>query len=159
MNKSTRPVVIDAASAPPRAINSSYPEPFASRMALRQKRPLGDLFGLTNFGVNFTTIQPGGVSSLRHSHATQDEFVYILSGTAVLVTDEGEHELAAGMCAGFPAGSGNAHQLLNRSDQPVTYLEVGDRTPGDHVVYPDEDLVAVFEAGQWQYRHKDGTPY
>lgn len=157
--RNSPPVAIVARDAPPRTKPSSYPEPFASRMAGRVKRPLGDLFGLSNFGVNLTTIRPGGMSALRHAHSRQDEFVYVLEGELVLVTDRGELLLTAGMCAGFPAGSTDAHHLLNRSAQPATYLEVGDRSPGDSAVYPDDDLQACFEGGAWTFRHKDGTPY
>lgn len=152
-------VAVHAADAPLRAKKSNYPEPFATRVSRREKRPLGDLFGLKNFGVNLTTLLPDGVSALRHAHLMQDEFVYVLAGTAVLVTDEGETELSPGMCAGFPAGTGNGHQLVNRSAQSVTYLEIGDRTPGDSAFYPDDDLEARLVNGAWQFQHKDGTPY
>lgn len=138
---------------------SAYPEPFASRMKHRSRRALGNVFGLKNFGVNMTTLAPGGESALRHAHATQDEFVYILSGTATLVTNTGRHLLTAGMCAGFPAGHGNAHQLLNESDEELVYLEVGDRTPGDQVIYPDDDISASLVEGGWRFSHKDGVPY
>ncbi|MGJ0223610.1 cupin domain-containing protein, partial [Streptococcus pyogenes] len=150
-----KPVAVEAAMVPLRAKKSNYPEPFATRVAKREKRPLGDVFGLKNFGVNLTTLLPDGVSALRHAHSKQDEFVYVLSGTALLVTDEGETELSAGMCAGFPAGSGNGHHLVNRSGRPVTYLEVGDRTPGDMAFYPDDDLQALLKSGVWQFQHKD----
>jgi uncharacterized cupin superfamily protein len=160
MSNSKRPVAIVAAETPPRTKLSNYPEPFASRMAGREKRPLGDLFGLSNFGVNLTRLPPGSVSALRHAHSKQDEFVYILSGDPVLITDAGETLLHAGMCAGFKAGTGDAHHLVNRSQQDVAYLEVGDRTAGDAGSYPDDDLVAVLgENGQWRFRHKDGTSY
>lgn len=126
----------------------------------RTKRPLGELFGLKNFGVNLTTLAPGAVSALRHHHSRQDEFVYIVEGQPSLVTDEGDALLGPGMCVGFPAGSGDAHRLVNRSDQPCVYLEVGDRTAGDNVVYPDDDLTAQsVEGGSWRFLHKDGTPY
>jgi uncharacterized cupin superfamily protein len=142
-----------------RARQSSYPEPFFSRMKKREKRPLGDLFGLTNFGVNLTRIEPGGESALLHRHSKQDEFVYILEGTPVLVTDQGEMALGPGMCAGFPA-RGIAHQLVNRSQQDVVYLEIGDRTPGDEGAYPNDDLKAVLSPdGMWRFTHKDGTGY
>lgn len=157
MSNTIRPVT--AVDVPFRAKRSVYPEPFASRMALRDKRVLGDLFGLTNFGVNLTTIKPGGVSALRHAHARQDEFIYVLSGRPTLVTDAGETQLGPGMCAGFKAGSGDAHQLVNRTAEDATYLEVGDRTAGDSVTYPDDDIVALSVAGQWTFTHKDGTPY
>ena len=153
------PVAIVAAQAPPRTRPSIYPEPFASRMAGREKRPLGDLFGLSNFGVNLVRLLPGAGSALRHAHSRQDEFVYILQGNAVLITDAGETQLSAGMCAGFKSGTGNAHQLLNRSSVEVIYLEVGDRSAGDTAVYPDDDLQAALVEGKWQFAHKDGTPY
>ena len=159
MSTAKRPVAVRAAEVPPKAKASNYPEPFAARVAGRLKRPLGDLFGLKNFGVNLTRLAPGAVSALRHAHATQDEFIYILEGLPILVTDEGERPLSPGMCAGFPAGSGDAHQLVNRSLHDVLYLEIGDRTPGDRVTYPDDDLQAIFESGQWVFRHKDGRRY
>lgn len=154
------PIVIDAVAAPPRVRPSTYPEPFASRMALREKRPLGALFGLSNFGVNLTRIAPGGVSALRHAHSRQDEFVYILEGEAALVTEAGETALRPGMCAGFRASSGDAHHLVNRGSRDLVYLEVGDRSAGDEVVYPDDDIAAALGAdGTWRFVHKDGTPY
>ncbi|TXH25067.1 MAG: cupin domain-containing protein, partial [Elusimicrobia bacterium] len=133
--------------------------PFASKMQGRTKRPLGDLFGLTNFGVNLTTIVPGGVSALRHTHSKQDEFVYIISGTATLVTNNGRSLLTAGSCAGFKAGNGNAHHILNESSEDLVYLEIGDRSAGDQVAYPDDDIAATLVNGQWHFAHKDGTPY
>ncbi|HYL01947.1 MAG TPA: cupin domain-containing protein [Steroidobacteraceae bacterium] len=154
-----RPIAIAAAEAPPRTRPSNYPEPFASRMSGREKRPLGDLFGLANFGVNLTRLAPGGISALRHAHSRQDEFVYILEGTATLYTDEGATRLAPGMCAGFRAGSGNAHHLINETREAVVYLEVGDRTPGDEGRYPDDDLEARLRDGKWTFTHKDGSPY
>lgn len=98
---------------------------------------LGKLFGLENFGVNLTYLPPGAISALRHAHSRQDEFVYILAGNPLLRTGQGETMLAPGMCAGFRAGSGNAHQLVNLSSELVVCLEVGDRTEGDVVTYPD----------------------
>lgn len=153
------PIAIRAAEAPARAKASVYPEPFASRMAGRQKHPLGDLFGLTNFGVNLTRIAPNGVSSLRHAHLKQDEFIYVLQGNPTLHTDEGRTRLAPGMCAGFRAGTGNGHCLVNETSEEVIYLEVGDRTAGDQGTYPDDDIVALSVDGKWTFTHKDGTPY
>ena len=153
------PVAIVAAEAPRRAKPSNYPEPFYSQMTKRQKRPLGDLFGLTNFGVNLTRIAPGGVSALRHAHTKQDEFVYILEGHPILVTGAGRTLLEPGMCAGFRAGTGDAHHLVNETARDVVYLEVGDRTPGDVATYPDDDLAAALVDGKWRFTHKDGTPY
>ncbi len=160
MSQPETPVAIAALDAPPRKKPSNYPEPFASRMAGREKRALGDLFGLSNFGVNLTRLLPGAGSALRHAHTKQDEFIYILAGHPVLITDAGETPLAPGRCAGFRAGTGNAHQLVNRSSEEVLYLEIGDRTPGDSATYPDDDLKAVLGGdGKWQFLHKDGTAY
>lgn len=152
-------VAISAVEAPPRVKPSNYPEPFASRMVDREKRSLGEVFGLSNFGVNLTRLAPNAISALRHSHSKQDEFVYILQGQPTLHTDEGRTRLRPGMCAGFKAGSGNGHHLINETSEEVVYLEVGDRTPGDEGSYPDDDLRAWLEAGKWTFAHKDGTPY
>jgi len=134
--------------------------PFTARLAPRQKRVLGDVFGLRNFGVNLTRLPPGAISALRHAHTRQDELVYILEGEATLVTNAGETPLRPGMCAGFKAGTGDAHQLVNRGERDVVFIEVGDRSPGDAVTYPDDDLEAVLGPdGKYQYRHKDGTLY
>src|SRR5580700_2158862 len=149
----SRPVALVAADAPARLKSSNYPEPFFSLMLKRDKRPLGDLFGLMNFGVNLTRIAPGGSSALRHAHAKQDEFVYILEGRPTLITDAGRAPLNAGMCAGFKGGSGDAHHLVNETEEDVVYLEIGDRTPGDGVVYPDDDLAAVAVDGKWRFIH------
>jgi uncharacterized cupin superfamily protein len=153
------PVALVASEAPLRTKASNYPEPFASRMAGRRKQPLGDLFGLTNFGVNLTRLAPKAVSALRHAHSRQDEFVYILQGHPTLQTDEGRTRLSPGMCAGFKAGTGNAHRLINETEEEVTYLEVGDRMPGDQGIYPDDDLEASMVDGKWRFVHKDGSPY
>jgi uncharacterized cupin superfamily protein len=159
MSDRRHPVSVVASEAPPRTKPSTYPEPFASQMTGRQKRPLGDLFGLTNFGVNLTTLAPGGVSALRHAHTKQDEFIYIVTGRPTLHTDEGRMKLYPGICAGFKAGTGNGHRLINETEEQVVYLEIGDRTPGDEGSYPDDDIRAVLVEGQWKYLHKNGTPY
>jgi uncharacterized cupin superfamily protein len=158
-DKAPSVLAIVAASVPPRTKPSNYPEPFFSRMAKREKRALGDLFGLQSFGVNQTTLAPGGESALLHRHSKQDELIYILGGEPTLITDDGEVALRPGMCAGFPA-QGRAHQLVNRSDVDVVYLEIGDRSAGDEVSYPNDDLEAALGAdGQWAFAHKDGQPY
>lgn len=158
-DRAERPIALIAADAPARAFRTNYPEPFASRMAGRDKRPLGDLFGLANFGVNLTRLAPGGSSALRHAHTKQDEFVYILEGRPTLVTDAGRTALKAGMCAGFKAGTVDAHHLLNETGEDVVYLEIGDRTAGDVVDYPDDDLAVVTVDGRRRMAHKDGTPH
>ena len=155
----SHPVAVVAAEAPLRAVASNYPAPFAARMAGRDKRPLGELFGLVGFGVNLTRLRPGAQSALRHAHSVQDEFVYILEGRPTLVTDAGRTPLAPGLCAGFRGGSGDAHHLVNESDADVVYLEIGDRRPGDAASYPEDDLEARQFDGKWRYTAKDGTPY
>jgi len=157
--ESSKVIAVVAEQAPSRTKLSVYPEPFASRMIGREKKPLGDLFSLSNFGVNLTRLAPGGLSALRHAHTVQDEFVYVLQGNPVLVTDAGDTQLRPGMCAGFKAGTGDGHQLVNRSSEDVVYLEVGDRSVGDSATYPDDDLHAMLVSGNWQFKHKDGTPY
>lgn len=159
MPNEQRPVAVVATEVAPRAKPSNYPEPFASQMAGRVKRQLGDVFGLSNFGVNLTRMLPGSISALRHSHSKQDEFIYILEGTPTLVTEFGETQLRPGMCAGFKAGEGDGHQLANRSGEVVVYLEIGDRTAGDSVFYPDDDIEAFLVDGAWRFRHKNGEPY
>lgn len=160
MSDTDTPIAIRALEAPLRTQASLYPAPFAARVQGREKRPLGDLFGLTQFGVNLTRLAPGSASALRHAHSKQDEFVYILEGQPTLITDTAETILGPGMCAGFKAGTGNGHQIVNRTAQDVLYLEIGDRSAGDSVIYPDDDLQAVFgNDGKWRFLHKDGTPY
>ncbi len=152
------PTAVPAASVTPGARSTFLPEPFYSRVAHREKRALGEVFGLRNFGVNLTRLPPGTESSLLHRHSRQHEFIYILEGEPTLVTDQGEVALTPGMCAGFPAG-GVAHQLVNRTDRDVLYLEIGDRTPGESADYPDDDLMVRPDAeGRSRYFRKDGTP-
>ncbi|WP_438278732.1 cupin domain-containing protein [Nitrobacter sp.] len=161
MSDSTKqpPLALVAVDTPPRTKPSNYPEPFFSRMLKREKRPLGDHFGLTNFGVNLTRLFPGGESALLHRHSKQDEFIYILEGRPTLVTDEGEIDLQPGMCAGFPA-AGRAHHLVNRTAADAVYIEIGDRSPGDEGSYPADDIQAKMSApGLWIFTRKDGTPY
>jgi uncharacterized cupin superfamily protein len=150
---------MEASDVPLRDRVSSYPEPFASRMEGRQKRQLGEFFGLQNFGVNLTHLAPGAISSLRHAHTKQDEFLYIMRGRPTLQTNEGQLQLSPGMCVGFRAGTGNAHNLRNETADEVLYLEIGDRMPDDEVSYPEDDLQVIRVGGKGQYAHKDGTPY
>lgn len=159
MTESLKPLAIVAELAASQTIPSIYPEPFTSLMVGRDKKRLGDVFALTNFGVNLTRLAPGALSALRHAHAVQDEFIYILEGNPILVTDNNETQLQPGMCAGFKAGTGNAHQLVNRTAEEVQYLEVGDRTAGDTVNYPDDDLKADMVDGRWVFSHRNGMPY
>lgn len=137
-----------------------YPEPFAHWVERRTKAKLGDAFSLSNFGVNLTTLDPGAASALKHAHSVQDEFVYVLEGTLTLVHGDEQFSMSPGDCMGFKAGAGIAHQIVNRSDRPAKYLEMGDRLPNDSVTYPDDDLVAESaQGGGWVFSRKDGTPY
>ena len=152
-----QPIASVAIAEPAR--KTIYPAPFAALVSGRTKRRLGDHFGLTHFGVNLTQLAPGAASALLHRHSLEDELIYIISGTAVLVIDGEEFELKPGDCCGFKAG-GKAHQLLNRSTAAVTYLEIGNRAPGDEVEYPNDDLkVGTAPDGSRFAAHKDGTPY
>ncbi|WP_276528261.1 cupin domain-containing protein [Yersinia bercovieri] len=152
MTKRENLIAINAMDAPVRTKPSNYPEPFASRMVGREKRSLGDLFALANFGVNLTRLAPNAVSALRHAHTKQDEFIYILQGRPTLYTDEGLTELSPGMCAGFKAGSGNGHHLVNETSEEVVYIEVG--------IGRREMKVAILTtiSRQWQRRVSGNSP-
>ncbi|HEY2070433.1 MAG TPA: cupin domain-containing protein [Rhizomicrobium sp.] len=136
---------------------SGYPAPYAEQAAERVKQRLGDAGGLTDFGVNLVHLPPGAWSSQRHWHSAEDEFVYILSGGAVLVTDAGEETLRAGECAAFPKNAPNGHNMINRSNAMAIYLEVGTRSGRDICVYPDIDM--LLDPANGGFTHKDGTPY
>jgi uncharacterized cupin superfamily protein len=139
---------------------TSYPAPLRAPNQNRYNRRLGNHVGLKNFGVNITRIVPGGQSSYRHAHSRQDEFVYVLEGEVVLESNAGGQVLRAGLCAGFPAGTGDAHRFVNRSDTDVLLLVVGDRSGDDEIAYPDIDMHARLAAdGKYVFTHKDGTPY
>ena len=140
-------------------LGSSYPAPFDAAVATREKRALGDALGLTNFGVNLTRLPPGMASAQRHWHTKEDEFVYIVEGELMLVTDAGEQCLSAGMVAGFPAGKKDGHFLVNRSGRDAVYLEVGNRAADDEVDYPDIDMLVRRVAGELKFVRKNGTPY
>ncbi|HLY53376.1 MAG TPA: cupin domain-containing protein [Steroidobacteraceae bacterium] len=145
----------------PAVSRSGYPEPYRSRVLPRERRALGDALGLTRIGINQTTLLPGKESSMRHWHTREDEFVYVLDGEVVLRTDAGEQRLTAGMCAGFPAGRQDGHQLVNRSDRPAVYLEVSNRDPEDVGNYSDPNVDLVWNPPQARggYTRRDGTRY
>jgi len=143
----------------PEQSSTGYPEPYKSRVAGRHKRRLGDHAGLRNFGVNLTRLEPGAESSMRHWHTKQDEFIYVMEGEVTLITNAGRQKLRAGMAAGFPAGRADGHQLVNETEKPVLYLEIGDRTSGDGATYSDVDMAARMVDGKWVFTHKDGSPY
>lgn len=140
-------------------VGTGYPKGFDRHCLKREKRVLGDLFALTQFGVNHTTLPPGEWSALRHWHANEDEFVYILKGEVVLINDQGEHVLKKGMCAGFAAGDENGHHLVNLSDQNAVILEVGTRAASEHAVYPDADLLANKDETGFTFTNRKGEPY
>jgi len=142
-------------------VKSGYPEPYYSRVMPREKRRLGEALGLTKIGINRTTLPAGKESSMRHWHTHEDEFVFVLEGEVVLRTNAGEQVLRAGMCAGFPAGTEDGHQLINRSSEPAVYLEVSNRNVEDSAYYPDPDvdLMANPPHARGRMTHKDGTPY
>jgi len=135
-----------------------YPPPHDEKVAGRSKRRLGDAAGLTQFGVNLTTLKPGAVSSLRHWHDNQDEFVYLLEGELTLIENDGETTLRPGDAAGFKAGVANGHHLVNRSDRDAVYLEIGTRTPRERVQFSDVDLAVVADEAGVHYSRDDGTP-
>jgi uncharacterized cupin superfamily protein len=138
---------------------TSYPEPYRAANSMRYNRRLGNHAGLRNFGVNLTRIVPGGQSSCRHAHSRQDEFIFVLEGEVVLQTSDGEQTLRPRMCAGFPAGSGDAHRFINRSATDAKPLLIGDRSSGDEITYPDVDMYAVRGPdGVYRYRSKSGAP-
>lgn len=140
---------------------SGYPEPYRSRVLPREKRKLGDAAGLMRIGVNLTTLAPGKESAMRHWHTHEDELVYVLEGELVLRTGAGEQLLSAGMYAGFPAGVDDGHHLINRSAQPVRYLEISNRDPEDTAHYsdPEVDLRWNAPSSRGRFTRKDGTPY
>jgi uncharacterized cupin superfamily protein len=157
-SEKTKQTVVDPAAIEPR-VGSIYPEPFRAVSAGREKQALGNLAGLTQFGVNLTRLKPGAASALRHWHVEEDEFIYVLEGEATLITDAGEQVLGPGMAAGFPAGKEDGHHLVNKSQADVLYLEIGSRHPGEEAHYPDVDLQMRRVDGEIRFFHKDGTAY
>ena len=139
---------------------SSYPEPFREGQRKRYTRRLGNHAGLKNYGVNLVRVLPDGQSSARHTHSKQDEFVYVVEGEFVLVTDAGRETVGPGTCIGFPAGTGDGHHFLNLTQKDAIFLVIGDRTTGDEVTYPDIDLeLKAGPDGVRGFRRKDDTPY
>ena len=154
-----RPPALDPGKVPALVGSRSYPELFRAAIAGRERGALSDPLGLTKLGVGLTRLAPGSASAQRHWHSKQDEFVFVVEGELTLVTDGGEQVLGTGMAAGFPAGEADGHMLVNKSDRDAVYLEVGDRTPGDEVDYPDIDMLVRRIDGEPRFVHNDGTPY
>ncbi len=158
MSDKAKPAAIDPQTVEPHT-GSGYPAPFDADCARREKRRLGDAFGLTQFGVNLVRLSPGQWSSQRHWHSREDEFAMVLEGELVLVTDAGEQIVGPGMVMGFKAGVADGHHLVNRSDGVAVYLEIGTRDPLDECGYPDIDMLLRIVDGQARFVHRDGTRY
>ena len=148
---------IDPATLP-EIVGTLYPDPYDKPCRARGRKKLGDAAGLTQYGINLLRLPPGAWSSQRHWHSTQDEFVYVLSGEVVLVTDVGEEVLRSGDCAGFAANDGDGHHLQNRSGADALMLEIGTRNSTDAVVYPDVDMAMPADGKPTLYTHKNGAP-
>ncbi len=149
---------IDLAKVPVKT-GSIYPEPYASMMAGRSSLRLGEAGGLTQFGVNLVRLAPGALSSLRHWHLAEDEFVMMTEGHCIMVTDRGETEMGPGDCAAFPANTPDGHHFINRTDQPASFLVVGSKAKREVATYSDVDLMVTVEEGKAAFTYKDGTPF
>lgn len=149
---------IDPAGVPVKT-GSIYPEPYAAMMQGRSSLRLGDAGGLTQFGANLVTLEPGALSSLRHWHEQEDEFVLVTEGELVLVEDAGETPMRPGDCAAFPANSGNGHHFVNRGAAPARFLVVGTRARREVAHYSDVDLRVEIEGGRARFTYRDGTDY
>lgn len=149
---------LDLATVPVKT-GSIYPEPYASMMQGRSSLRLGDAGGLTQFGVNLVRLAPGALSSLRHWHAHEDEFVMVTEGECVMVTDAGETVMRAGDCAAFPAGTPDGHHFVNRTDRPAAFLVVGTKAPREVATYSDVDLRVEMAGGKARFTYKDGSDW
>jgi uncharacterized cupin superfamily protein len=143
----------------PLRMGSGYPAEFQPITVGREKSPLGNAVGLTQFGVNLTRLKPGAASALRHWHENEDEFIYMLEGELVLIENEGETVLRPGDAAGFKAGIPNGHHLVNRTKSDAVYLEIGTRAARERAHYPDVDLIADRDDEGFKYSHRSGEPY
>jgi len=150
--------VIDQSKITPRT-GSIYPSPYAEMMAGRSSLRLGDAGGLTQFGVNLVILEPGALSSLRHWHLNEDEFVMVTEGECILVQDAGETVMRPGDCAAFPAGSTDGHHFLNRTDKVAKFLVVGTRAKAETATYSDVDLMVQIEGGKARFTYKDGSDW
>ncbi len=114
-----------------------------------------DAGGLTQFGGHVETLQPGSRSSERHWHEEEDEFLYVISGEATVIEEDGAHPLGPGDAACWPAGAENAHQVVNRSDTPCTYLIFGTRMAREVIHYPDLGRTGYIEGEAWRVHRAD----
>ena len=151
-------MILDPGHVPVKT-GSIYPEPYAAMVAGRTSLRLAEAGGLTQFGVNLVTLQPGALSSLRHWHLHEDEFVMILDGKCILVQDAGETMMRPGDCAAFPAGVPDGHHLINRTEQVARFLVIGTKAQREVATYSDFDLMVGIGGGQAIFTHKDGSPY
>ena len=149
---------IDLSKTPVKT-GSIYPAPYGAMMAGRSSQRLGDAGGLTQFGVNLVTLQAGAISSLRHWHLAEDEFVMVTMGEVTMITDAGPEVMRAGDCAAFPANTPNGHHFKNHTAAPAQFLVVGSKAPREVATYCDVDLMVTMEGGRATFTHKDGTPY
>ncbi len=153
--------VIDPARVPVKS-GTIYPEPYAAMMRGRSSLRLGEAGGLTQYGVNLVMLEPGAMSSLRHWHHNEDEFVWVVEGDCTLVQDAGETVLRPGDCAAFPAGDPDGHHFINRTDRVARFLVVGTKAPQETAVYSDIDMMVHLspgEKGRAEFTYKDGTPW
>ena len=150
--------IIDLTKCPVKT-GSIYPEPYASMMQGRSSLRLGDAGGLTQFGANLVMLEPGALSSLRHWHLNEDEFVWVVEGECTLVQDAGEVVMRPGDCAAFPAGSTDGHHFINRTDRPAKFLVVGSKAKREVATYSDVDLKVEMEGGKARFTHKDGSDF
>ena len=154
----SKPATVDPKTITPRTA-TVYPPEFAGAVKGREKRALGDFFGLTQYGVNLTTLAPGSWSAHRHWHENEDEFVYVIEGEITLIDDAGEHLLKPGMCAGFKSGVRNGHHLVNKTETPVTYLEIGTRAPIERAYYPEADMFFEKDGTKTTVTRRNGLPF
>lgn len=149
---------IDITAAPLKT-GSIYPEPYSGQMAGRSSRRLGQHAGLTQFGVNLVTLEPGAVASLRHWHLREDEFAMVVSGDLILVEDEGEIPMTAGECAAWKAGVANGHRFVNRSGAAASFLVVGTKHPEEIATYSDVDMKVHLAGPEPRFTYHDGSEW
>ena len=154
----SKPSKLDPKTVTPRT-STVYPPEFAGEVKGREKRALGDFFGLTQYGVNLTTLASGAWSSHRHWHENEDEFIFVVEGEITLIDAAGEHLLKPGMCAGFKAGVANGHHLANKTKTPVTYLEIGTRAALERAHYPDVDMLFAKDGAKTTVTRRNGSPF
>jgi len=149
---------LDLSKAPLRT-GSIYPDPYANEVKGRSSLRLGDLAGLTQYGVNIVMLEPGAVASLRHWHQNEDEFALVLEGNLVLVEDDGETPMRPGDCAAWKAGVPNGHRFVNRSSQPARFLVVGTKAPREVATYSDVDMMVHVDGGKARFTYHDGSEW